>query len=44
MVQGHAAENGGAANRNGFYYALDRTNGKFIAGKAYVKQKLGPAA
>jgi alcohol dehydrogenase (cytochrome c) len=26
------------ANRNGFYYALDRTNGKFIAGKPYVKQ------
>ena len=26
------------ANRNGFYYALDRTNGKFIAGRSYVKQ------
>lgn len=26
------------ANRNGFYYALDRTDGKFIAGQAYVKQ------
>jgi alcohol dehydrogenase (cytochrome c) len=26
------------ANRNGFYYALDRTTGKFIAGRPYVKQ------
>ena len=26
------------ANRNGFYYALDRITGKFIAGRAYVKQ------
>ncbi len=26
------------ANRNGFYYALDRITGKFIAGKPYVKQ------
>jgi alcohol dehydrogenase (cytochrome c) len=26
------------ANRNGFYYILDRTNGKFISAKAYVKQ------
>jgi alcohol dehydrogenase (cytochrome c) len=26
------------ANRNGFYYALDRETGKFIAGKPYVKQ------
>jgi alcohol dehydrogenase (cytochrome c) len=26
------------ANRNGFYYALDRTNGKFIGGRNYVKQ------
>ena len=25
------------ANRNGFYYVLDRTNGKFIAAKAYTK-------
>jgi alcohol dehydrogenase (cytochrome c) len=28
----------GFANRNGFYYVLDRTNGKFIAGKAFVKE------
>lgn len=26
------------ANRNGFYYLLDRKTGKFIAGKAYAKQ------
>jgi alcohol dehydrogenase (cytochrome c) len=26
------------ANRNGFYYALDRVSGKFIAGVPYVKQ------
>lgn len=26
------------ANRNGFYYVLDRTTGKFLAGKPFVKQ------
>lgn len=26
------------ANRNGFYYSLDRTTGKFVGGRAYVKQ------
>ena len=26
------------ANRNGFYYVLDRTNGEFIAGAPFVKQ------
>ncbi len=26
------------ANRNGFYYALDRTTGKFLLGKNFVKQ------
>jgi alcohol dehydrogenase (cytochrome c) len=26
------------AARNGFYYALDRTNGSFVAGKQYVDQ------
>jgi alcohol dehydrogenase (cytochrome c) len=26
------------ANRNGFYYALDRLTGKFIAGRPFVKQ------
>jgi alcohol dehydrogenase (cytochrome c) len=25
------------ANRNGFFYALDRTNGEFLAGHAFVK-------
>src|SRR5204863_7631485 len=25
------------ANRNGFFYVLDRTNGKFLAGTKYVK-------
>jgi len=26
------------ANRNGFFYMLDRSNGKFLLGKAFVKQ------
>ena len=26
------------ANRNAFYYVLDRTNGEFVAGKAYARQ------
>jgi len=26
------------ANRNGFYYALDRVSGQFLMGKAFVKQ------
>jgi alcohol dehydrogenase (cytochrome c) len=26
------------ANRNGFYYVLDRTNGEFVAGAPFVKQ------
>ena len=26
------------ANRNGFFYVLDRTTGKFLMGKAFVKQ------
>jgi alcohol dehydrogenase (cytochrome c) len=26
------------ANRNGFYYLLDRESGEFLAGKSYVKQ------
>ena len=25
------------ANRNGFFYALDRTNGKFLSGHPFVK-------
>jgi alcohol dehydrogenase (cytochrome c) len=28
----------GFANRNGFYYVLDRVTGKFIAGQPFVKQ------
>ena len=26
------------ANRNGFFYVIDRTSGKFLLGKAFVKQ------
>ncbi len=26
------------ANRNGFYYVIDRTSGRFLLGKAFVKQ------
>ena len=26
------------ANRNGFFYVLDRTTGKFLLGKNFVKQ------
>ncbi|MFN7919378.1 MAG: PQQ-dependent dehydrogenase, methanol/ethanol family [Bryobacteraceae bacterium] len=26
------------ANRNGFFYVLDRTNGKFLQGKPFIKQ------
>ena len=26
------------ANRNGMFYALDRTNGRFLSGKAFVRQ------
>jgi alcohol dehydrogenase (cytochrome c) len=29
-------------NRNGFYYVLDRTNGRFITGVAYVEQNWTP--
>ena len=25
-------------NRNGFFYIVDRTNGKFLSAKAFVKQ------
>ena len=28
----------GLANRNGFYYVLDRTNGEFVAGAPFVKE------
>ncbi len=29
------------ANRNGFYYVLDRTNGEFLAGAPYVEADVG---
>ena len=29
------------ANRNGFFYVLDRTNGKLIAANQYVQGELG---
>jgi alcohol dehydrogenase (cytochrome c) len=38
MAQGRPRKLVVLANRNGFYYALDRMNGKFIAGRPYVKQ------
>ena len=37
-VQGQPRKMVVLANRNGFYYALDRVTGKFIAGRPYVKQ------
>jgi alcohol dehydrogenase (cytochrome c) len=37
-VQGQSRKLVVLANRNGFYYALDRTTGKFVAGRPYVKQ------
>ena len=27
-----------AANRNGFFYVIDRTNGEFLFAKPYIKQ------
>ena len=38
VAQGQSRKMVVLANRNGFYYALDRITGKFIAGKPYVKQ------
>src|SRR5437870_6767445 len=38
MVKGQPRKMVVLANRNGFYYALDRVTGKFIAGRPYVKQ------
>lgn len=37
-VGGHRRKVIANANRNGFYYVLDRETGKFLAGKAYAKQ------
>ncbi len=38
VVQGQPRKMVVLANRNGFYYSIDRNSGKFIAGRAYVKQ------
>ena len=38
MVAGEPRKMVVLANRNGFYYVLDRVTGKFIAGQPYVKQ------
>ena len=37
-VRGKKRKLVGVANRNAFYYALDRETGEFIAGRPYVKQ------
>jgi alcohol dehydrogenase (cytochrome c) len=38
QVQGQKRKLIAVANRNAFYYVLDRTTGEFIAGKPYAKQ------
>ena len=38
VVQGKPRKLFGFANRNGFYYVLDRATGEFIAGTPYVKE------
>jgi alcohol dehydrogenase (cytochrome c) len=37
-INGKPVKTVATANRNGFFYLLDRRTGKFIAGKAYAKQ------
>ncbi len=37
MIHGRKVRAVGQADRNGFYYALDRTNGTLLAAKAYTK-------
>src|SRR5881628_1807977 len=37
VVNGKKVKGLAQANRNGFFYALDRTNGKMLASKAYTK-------
>ena len=32
------------ANRNGFFYTLDRANGEFLVGKPYITTAVGPGA
>jgi alcohol dehydrogenase (cytochrome c) len=38
QVNGRARKLVAQANRNGFYYVLDRTNGEFVSGAPFVKQ------
>ena len=38
QLQGRPRKLLAQANRNGYYYVLDRTNGKFLQGAAFVKQ------
>ena len=38
MFQGQRRKMVVLANRNGFYYSLDRETGKFIAGRPYIRQ------
>jgi alcohol dehydrogenase (cytochrome c) len=38
VVRGQPRKLIAIANRNAFYYVLDRTTGKFVAGRAYAKQ------
>ena len=38
VVRGQPRKLVATANRNAFYYVLDRTSGEFIVGKPYVKQ------
>jgi alcohol dehydrogenase (cytochrome c) len=38
VVRGRPRKLVAVANRNAFYYALDRVTGEFVAGKAYAKQ------
>jgi alcohol dehydrogenase (cytochrome c) len=37
VIDGHAVKAVIQANRNGFFYALDRTNGKVLLSKAYTR-------
>jgi alcohol dehydrogenase (cytochrome c) len=37
-VGGHERKLVAQANRNGFFYVIDRTNGEYVNGKAYAKQ------
>ncbi len=37
-VRGQRRKLVAVANRNAFYYVLDRSTGEFVAGRAYAKQ------